>query len=296
MSVTGAGRVPPERAGVVVSVVSDFMLWGFDRRGWSTRTRQQYGGYVRRADAWLRRERGTSLTRASDADVAAWLRTLKASKPTRNAARKALVAYAAYCADTGRRRHHPGRDVPRLSEPRGVPKALDVVSGQRVMAAALDAGPRDAVMVALMLFGALRCTEARTLRWDDVAPSWLRIAGKGGVVRAVPLQPLAAELLTGWREQCPSPSWVLPSPVRDAPLSDSVLRKRLRAIGAAAGVPGLHPHLLRHTAATRAVELGADLRTVQEWLGHASLATTQVYTRVRSDLVAQAVGRLDFVA
>lgn len=274
-----------------------FTEWGFDVRGWRPRTQRQYAERVAAADRWLRRQRGVTLLRASEEDLLAWLNTLPPTIPSRNQARKALVAYAAWCHDTKRRKAHPAAMLPRLREPRGVPKALDVASAQAIMRAAADEGPQWLTMTALFLFAGLRLSEARCLEWAHVTPGWLRIVGKGGVGRSVPLHPVAGHALTRWRAACPSARWVLPSPIApDRPVSESTLRVRLARIGDAAAVPGLHPHLLRHTYATRLVELGADLRTVQDALGHASLATTQIYTKVRPAAVERAVSRLDFAA
>lgn len=87
-----------------------------------------------------------------------------------------------------------------------------------------------------------------------------------------------------WREECPDPRWVFPSPygkVKSKPLSSTWVRNVIRRVGEDAGIPELHPHLLRHTAATRLLNQGVDIRTLQELLGHASLQTTQIYLRVR---------------
>jgi len=77
-------------------------------------------------------------------------------------------------------------------------------------------------------------------------------------------------------------------------VTSETLSRWVAAVGDRAGVPGLTPHVARHSYATRLVELGVDLRTVQEALGHASLATTQVYTRVRPERLTAAVAALDF--
>lgn len=87
----------------------------------------------------------------------------------------------------------------------------------------------------------------------------------------------------GTEPLCESGRWVMPSPMtnRDRPVGYTTLHKGVRDLGDAAGVTGPHPHVLRHTAATRLLETGADVRVVQEFLGHASVAVTPVYLRAR---------------
>ena len=87
----------------------------------------------------------------------------------------------------------------------------------------------------------------------------------------------------------------LPSPRHEGrPISETYLRYIVRDAGNLAGIEHLHPHVLRHTFATRLLERGADLRSTQEVLGHSKLDTTAIYTRVRPARVAEAVEKLDF--
>lgn len=107
--------------------------------------------------------------------------------------------------------------------------------------------------------------------------------GKGGKARKVPLGPHAVQALRAWLEQREPPA-DRSDPVflnaRSTRMMPRTMRRRVEAAGQLAGVHGLHPHALRHSFATHLLERGADLRGIQELLGHASLATTQRYTHV----------------
>ncbi len=113
----------------------------------------------------------------------------------------------------------------------------------------------------------------------------------------MPLHPEAVAATARWRARCPSLRWLYPSPrYPDQPIGYTTVHRRLKEIGQDVGVPGLAPHVLRHTCATAVLEAGADLRAIQELLGHASPDTTAIYTRVRPARLAEAVGRLDFAS
>ena len=110
----------------------------------------------------------------------------------------------------------------------------------------------------------------------------------------MPIHPDLAVALGKWHVECPSARWVFPSPRDpDRQASFTWIRDHVESIGDTVGVD-LHPHALRHTAATRLLETGADLRTVQEFLGHASLATTTVYTKIRPARLVEAMRRMTY--
>lgn len=272
----------------------EFARWGVDTRDWSAHTRRQYAGRVLACARWLD-VRGRRLEHATAAELLAWLSTLPATPPSRNHARKALSAYCRWMLDTGRRRDDPSLQLPTLRSRRSVPRALTDDEAARLWAAACAAGPRDAALIGVMLYGGLRATEARTLELVHVEGDWLRFAGKGRVQRMVPLHPSAERALTRWLATAPSPVWVFPSPLYPAdPLSYESVRQMVARLGAAAGVARLTAHRCRHTAATGLLEGGADLATCQEFLGHASPESTAGYLKVRPGRLSAAVARLDY--
>ena len=162
-----------------------------------------------------------------------------------------------------------------------------------------ELAPRDQALLELLYASGLRVSELVSLDWNDVdlAGRNVRVLGKGGKERMVPFGAPAEEALRAWLQQWDeirerAAATDAGEPVflnfRGTRLSDRSVRRVLDRHGQAAGVPpGLHPHMLRHTFATDLLSAGADLRTIQELLGHSSLSTTQKYTHVELERLLQ---------
>jgi integrase/recombinase XerC len=150
-------------------------------------------------------------------------------------------------------------------------------------------GLRDAVVLELLYASGIRVSELVGLDVDDVDRGRrpLRVLGKGRKERSVPYGIPAERALDGWLTRgrpalaTPESGPALLLGARGHRLDAREARRIVhRAVAAAPGAPDIGPHGLRHSAATHVLEGGADLRSVQELLGHASLATTQIYTHV----------------
>lgn len=277
--------------------IADFRTWGFDARGWSQATRYAYGRRVKYADAWLIQHHDTTVVDADVDDVRAWLASLPANARTRNHSRCAVNAWYAYLIARGLRTDNPVAGIDPLRVPRLIPKAHTTGEAHRIWQAAKADEPKWTAAFALFLFAGLRISEARYLEWSDIQDGYVRFTAKGGDERVVPLHPEADEALEAWRNECESLRWVFPGRDPSRPMSGGWLYKNVRRIAEEqADVTKSHPHKLRHTFATEMVEAGADIRAVQEMLGHSSLEITQVYTKVRPSRLRDAVGRLGFGA
>jgi integrase/recombinase XerC len=148
---------------------------------------------------------------------------------------------------------------------------------------------RDQAILELLYAGALRVSELCGLDIDDLDRSrnTVRVLGKGRKERVVPIGIPAARAVARWLAEG-RPTWARPASgpalllgARGGRLDPRTARRSVhRRLAAVGGLPDLGPHGLRHTAATHLLEGGADLRSVQELLGHATLATTQIYTHV----------------
>ena len=179
-----------------------------------------------------------------------------------------------------------GHSVPK---PLTVEKARAVVDGG--MAAELDwVNARD-IAVLLLLYGSgLRISEALGIKTKD-APTperdVLRIMGKGGKERAVPVLPVAVAAIARYREMVPyalEREGPLFLGAKGGPLSPRLIQLAMERLREELSLPDTAtPHALRHSFATHLLSTGADLRQIQELLGHASLSTTQVYTEVDRD-------------
>jgi len=146
------------------------------------------------------------------------------------------------------------------------------------------AAHRDTALFTLLYGTGMRISEALALDvrdWDGCSERVLRVRGKGGKERLVPLLPAVIEVVAAWRVRHPAgvPEAPLFPGVRGGRLQAGVAQKAMRTWRELNGVGSFAtPHALRHSFATHLMEGGADLRAIQELLGHASLSTTQAYT------------------
>ena len=173
----------------------------------------------------------------------------------------------------------------RLPRPLSEEAARDVVIEAGLRPAEPWIAARDTAVLTLLYAAGLRISEALGLRGrDHPLPEVLRIRGKGGRERPVPVLPVAREAVAAYVRLCPHP--VLPEGplflgARGGPLDGRLVRGAMAGLRARLGLPATAtPHALRHSFATHLLAAGGDLRTIQELLGHASLSTTQVYTAV----------------
>lgn len=220
----------------------------------------------------------------------AWL-PLKRATVARKAA--ALRRFFAFLADEGLRPDDPSAALPRPGSERPLPKILDHAAVDALFreiekrkkekgdAAAL----RMAALVELLYGSGLRATELVSLPRNAVAAdkSFLILKGKGGRERLVPISDRARAAVAEWTTLVPKNAlWLFPSGKKH--LSRVRLYQLLKTLAADAGIPPerISPHVLRHAFATHLLEGGADLRALQMLLGHADIATTQIYTHVDS--------------
>lgn len=140
---------------------------------------------------------------------------------------------------------------------------------------------RDTALFTLLYGAGLRIAEALALDLRDAVPgaSAMRVMGKGRKERLVPLLPAVSAALEAWRALHPGGVALFPG-VRGGRLNPGVVQRTMRVFAQQAGLSHATPHTLRHSFATHLLAGGADLRSIQELLGHASLSTTQRYTRV----------------
>ena len=196
----------------------------------------------------------------------------------------------------GRLASNPAASVRTPKQPQTLPRHLRPGEIDTLIEAAEGDDPgslRDRAILELLYASGLRVGELVSLDWDqvDLDARVLRVLGKGGKERMTPFGQPAADALGAWREVWPRvhrPVDDLEVPVflnlRGTRLTARSVRRIVdRYVESAALARGVHPHTLRHTFATHMLEGGADLRTIQELLGHSSLATTQRYTHVEID-------------
>ena len=181
--------------------------------------------------------------------------------------------------------------TPKL--PKSLPKALTVNEARQTIAVteSMEERPwvaaRDMAVLSLCYGAGLRISEALALTRGDLESQVLRVTGKGGKVRLVPMIEAVRKSVDLYLELCPFKSWPeepLFRGVKGGVLSPRLIQQRMVQLRSALGLPpSATPHALRHSFATHLLGRGGDLRAIQELLGHASLSTTQIYTAVDTD-------------
>ncbi|WP_276318467.1 tyrosine-type recombinase/integrase [Sphingomonas sp. UV9] len=212
-----------------------------------------------------------------------------------------LRRFFAFLAGEGHRADDPGKALPRPGTARTLPKVLSHADIDRLFAAIAERvvrdplDPNDLRLSALfeLLYGSgLRATELVSLPRNAVHPDrpFLILRGKGGRERLVPISDRARAAVALWRAHVATDRlWLFPS--GKGHLSRIRLYQLVKALAAEAGIPPdrVSPHVLRHAFATHLLAGGADLRALQSMLGHADIATTEIYTHVDSSRLVELV-------
>ncbi|PTQ64444.1 integrase/recombinase XerD [Sphingomonas sp. PP-CE-3G-477] len=212
-----------------------------------------------------------------------------------------LRRFFAFLADEGHRADDPGKALPRPGTARTLPKILSHADVDRLFAAIAERAARDpldpndlrlSALFELLYGSGLRATELVSLPRNAVHPDrpFLILRGKGGRERLVPISDRARAAVAIWRTHVATDRlWLFPS--GKGHLSRIRLYQLVKAIAAEAGIPPdrVSPHVLRHAFATHLLAGGADLRALQSMLGHADIATTEIYTHVDSSRLVELV-------
>lgn len=291
----------------LTQLIRDYLEHVELERGLSPHTKRAYTGDLGRFHRFVAEYLGVEGGRVDAAEIdTATVRAFLASMTREGLSRRsqgrclsAVRSALRWACRDGRLKENPAARVKTPKHEKRLPRHLRPGEIEDLIEAETRDGPlaeRDRAMVELLYASGLRVGELVSLDWDDVdlGARVLRVLGKGGKERMVPFGPPAAEALRSWWR-----AWDTiraesedvddrESPIflnhRGGRLTDRSVRRILDRHTAASNVPdGVHPHTLRHTFATHMLEEGADLRTIQELLGHSSLATTQKYTHVDID-------------
>ncbi|ATQ41805.1 site-specific tyrosine recombinase XerD [Caulobacter mirabilis] len=266
-----------------------------------------YGKDLADASAYLK-ARGRDLGTAAAEDVEAYFANLGAIglSPATAARRRAAVRqFYRFVLGEGWRQDDPSRRVEAPRKGRPLPKVLSREEVERLIAAASakdgGQGLRLACLIELTYASGMRVSEVMGLPLSALArdPAYLIVKGKGGKERLAPLNDAARAATKAWLEvrktfrpkgDAANP-WLFPSRGKGGKLTPRRFSQLLEEAAMAAGIDRekVSPHVLRHAFATHLLEGGADLRVVQTLLGHADIATTQIYTHVAGDRLAEVV-------
>jgi len=252
---------------------------------------------------------GVALEAASTEDLRAYLRAVHAAGLSpRTAARRlsSLRQFHLFLLREGLRPDDPTAALERPKPGRRLPKVLSEQEVENLLEAARrlpgEEGVRAGALLELLYATGLRVSELVTLPRSAIRPGaeTILVRGKGGRERLVPLGGTAREAVEAWLarpaargERGPSARYLFPSRSRAGHLTRQGFAALLKKVAVAAGLDParVSPHVLRHAFATHLLARGADLRSLQAMLGHADIATTEIYTHLEAGRASRAVAQ-----
>lgn len=274
----------------------DYLAYLSAERGASPATVSSYASDLEDFAAFLLEERSRSIAEAERDDMAAYAVDLArrgyapASRQRRISAVKGLYRFL---VREDLSESDPAADAPLPAVERRLPDVLSVDAAMRLLDRPYrpdDLGARDRAVMEVLYGCGLRVSELVGMDTGDISfdEGFVRVVGKGRVERFVPFGGAARAALATYLRQArphlaaksPAAGFAVFLNARGGRLSRQGIYGIVERSGAAVGIGALHPHTLRHTFATHMLEGGADLRTIQEMLGHADIATTQIYVHV----------------
>jgi len=283
--------------------VEDLLLWLSAERGRAAGTIAAYRRDLRTYVAWLRAE-GRALDEVSEEDLSEFIASLRARELAPASVARTMVPVRAlhrFLSDEGRAPTDPGAHLELPRVPKGLPKAITEEEVGRLLDAPVGDGPavlRDRAMLEVLYGTGVRVSELVGLSIGDIDldAALLRAFGKGSKERIVPIGVPAVRALVAWfgpdgRPRMAPAQWKRRGDAeavflntRGGRLSRQGAWDVLRRYARLVDLEGkLTPHVLRHSCATHMLDHGADIRAVQELLGHASISTTQIYTLVSTE-------------
>ena len=281
--------------------MEDYLGYLVAERGAAPATVRAYRNNLLRYHEFLGEKRGiVSAEDVQRADIAAYVGFLSEEKKFRPSTMEQHISvikgYHRFLVREGFCAKDPSQTIPLPRKPKALPDVISIDQAIRL----LDGMPcdtptalRDAAILEVLYGCGLRVSELVGLDLDRVyfEEECLRVLGKGSKERIVPLSGMAEKRLREYLGDArPSLAGVKAAPTpavflnaRGGRLSRQSVRSIVARAGLSIGVKDLHPHTLRHSFATHLLEGGADLRAIQEMLGHSDISTTQIYTHVQTN-------------
>lgn len=266
-----------------------------DEKGWTVATRRNRTITVKALNRYCQEMHGRRLLLANRDMVLGYL-SIPRSPRTRNRILADARAYFLFARERGYRATDPTSGIDRLPEPSLLPRPIRESHALAILSAAQTLDTRIEAVVALMLYAGLRRMEVAKLTWSDIdlESRSLRVVGKGNRERAVPISDPLLAILVRWQRESGGMHWLFPSPQREGRrhVTPAWIWELFAKARELAGLAAASPHKMRHTFATATLKRRGNVREVQVLLGHASLASTQIYTGVDPSGLMDAVQTL----
>lgn len=278
--------------------IDDYLGYLAIERGASPHTLSAYGRDLAQYREFLEARGRAEVENVRREDVTAFVATLRARGLAPSSVERKVAAIKGlhkFLVREGVTQNHPTGRLPLPKVPERLPDVVSIDDCERLLSQPFPEGPlglRDRAALETLYGCGLRVSELIGLDTGDVdlPEGFVRVFGKGSKERLVPIAGMAAHALSAYltqgrpflrasRSLAAAEDAVFLN-ARGGRLSRQAVHRMVRAYGARVGLEALHPHTLRHSFATHLLEGGADLRALQEMLGHADISTTQVYTHV----------------
>lgn len=272
-------------------LIREYLTFCRVEKGLAANSIESYENDLTRLREWTEKN-GLELISLTRQDLREWLIDLGGEKLSENSRRRLISSvrgFYKFLMFDGHIKNNPAEDLVAPQKGVYLPRFLNQTEIEMLLASpdtSTETGLRDRAILELMYASGLRVSETVNLRLSniDIDQGILTTTGKGSKTRRVPVGSSAVEWLKSYlafrrkRENIEIDNIFINS--NGAPLNRQLIHKMIAAYAEKCGLEGVSPHTLRHSFATHLVQNSADIRSVQQMLGHADISTTQIYTHV----------------
>ena len=271
-------------------LITDYLDFLKNIKGLSKNTTSSYLRDLNKFSKFLKSYDLNSLDHVTEEICSAWIADLFRSNVTARSIQRHLSSVKGFFGYLKKNNLVANSPFELISSPKSPSHLPNILSPEEV-SQLLNFKPknsqekRDLAIIELIYSSGLRVSEAVNSNLNDFEDdkSFLRVLGKGSKTRLVPVGRFARAAINDWiieRKKLQTNDEALFVNLRGARISTRSVQERLKNISLMQGLPPVSPHMLRHSFATHLLESSGDLRSIQELLGHSSLSTTQIYTRL----------------
>ena len=281
----------------ILNDIKEYLIFISQVKNLSQNTKKSYERDLKKLSSFLNRLNISSYSEISEEICSAWIGDLYALNNNPKSIQRHLSSAKGFFKFLKKNNVISSSPFELVTAPRSssiLPEVLSPEDVERLLnfKPSNNLEVRDVALVELMYSTGLRVSEAVNINISDFEENktFLRVLGKGSKTRLVPLGRFAINAINHWmseREKIVKDSEALFLNSKGTRLGVRSVQLRLKRLAIKQGLPPIHPHMLRHSFATHMLESSGDLRTIQELLGHSSLSTTQIYTKLNYQHLAK---------
>ena len=289
----------PYHATTLAGAIAEFTTYAEVERGWSEQTRHAYSSDLALFARWIAQTTPNSppldAVLTPETYCAFVLAHCRANRIGAARRWRLLATGRSLLAFASKKHLVPHVDLDLLERPkipRRIPVHLELDQARRLRAQCEAMSPQDRAIVLTLLYTGIRAGELIGLNLADVGDTTIRVRGKGNKERLIPLPTEASAAIARYLQTRPATDRNALFTGAHGRISIRTVQRICHQAAHRAGLPGIHPHKLRHTYATLLHQAGADILEISHLLGHASIATTQIYTSTSAACLQAAVARM----